>query len=228
MSRRIVVLAAVALILVAMWIEFSVASPWHGRIRATYENYQLHRLRSSWRPPCQSAGWSHVALQGIVVPVPDCLEFELQPSLVDGAGPSLIAYDRNAADTHLIISVERVPEDRTGNIRAAAQRLSCSIINHDGSVFMWQCFDNINVLVSDRWLSASLYTPPYLTPETREREAGILIDVANEFARLQTVGDEPANNALKQTVTPLAAASVAPAAYGKRYVDRKKQSSAIV
>lgn len=69
-------------------------------------------------------------------------------------------------------------------MRAAAQRIACSV-TRDDTVLIWECFGDVNVLIGDKWLSSSLQTPGYLTLEVREREASIVIDLAEEFMRIQ-------------------------------------------
>lgn len=191
MSRRTLVLSAIAVVLLAAGLEFGVASPYYGRLRVAFENYQLHSLRTKWRPPCDSNDWSYVELDGITVPVPGCFQYERYA--VEGTGQFLIAYDRNSADTVLTISASTVPEDRTDNMRAGAHRAACSI-TLDDTVLMWECFDNVHVLIGDKWLSSSLQTPGYLPHDVRERETRIAIEIGKEFIRLQDNGPAPAGS----------------------------------
>ena len=191
LRRRVFLLAVLAIVLVGVLCEFGVASPWHHEIRDAYAAYSLRKLRSNWQPPCRSDDWAPVKLDGHVVPVPSCLEYVINPPMVEGHGSMLVAQDSMSVGFYLILSVRDASAEWTVAIRAIEDRPYCSVLR-EGEPFVWTCsFDTLNVVHNGKWFTASAATPDYLAVATRRRELEIATEVIDEFLRMQDGSLEP-------------------------------------
>jgi hypothetical protein len=203
-NRRVILLGALAIVLGFIWLEFSVASPWHRALRIyasdTYEAFRIRRLRAAWKPPCDTNEWQWVNLDNVRVPVPACFEYEV-------AGSSLITYDSDSPDTYLGLSVAIIAAERLSRVRAVPFERNYTVVRDD-VVLVWYRFPwSRNVLTGNQMFFVNFYTPEYLAEPERAISYKRLESIMDELIRTISQDASPANKPLNPTVGPVTVAA---------------------
>ena len=183
----------------ALWTQFSALSPIQGWVGRAGQALKLKVLRSTWRNPCESAGWQYVDLEGSSIPIPDCFDsIRFEPSIADSR-EILIATDSSAPDVWISASALETEEERIPQILSLIDKRNCEVYWPNEPV-AWSCRPfTANLLMGRQFISIELSFPAYVSEADRDILRHQFHALLGESIRHLQHSGSPANNRRKPT-----------------------------